>query len=81
MKNFETALEALEKTDKNLLGQIEIIIYKDIETLRSKFPSYTTIEMLQAFVWETAIKLLLERVTGTRKETMTVILPSKLCMK
>lgn len=75
----EGALEALEEAGLNVPEDVEVIIYKDIETLRSKFPTYTSIRMFPDFLWETAIKLILERITGGRTETMTVILPSKLC--
>ena len=74
----EGALEALEEAKLKVPEDVEVIIYKDIETLRSKFPLYTCIQMFPDFVWEVAIKLMLERITGSRTETMTVILPSKL---
>lgn len=77
----EGALEAFEEEGLKVPEDVAIVIYKDIETLRSKFPTYTTIQMFPDFVWETAIKLMIERITGTRTETMTVILPSKLCIK
>lgn len=75
----EGALEALEEAKFRVPEDVEVIIYKDIETLRSKFPTYTSVQMFPDFLWETAIKLMLERITGVRTETMTVILPSKLC--
>ena len=75
----EGALEAFEEEGLKVPEDVRVIIYKDIETLRSKYPSYTVVEMFPDFVWETAIKLLIERITGARKETMTVILPSKFC--
>ena len=77
----EGALEAFEEEGLKVPEDVAIVIYKDVETLRSKFPTYTTIQMFPDFVWETAIKLMIERITGTRTETMTVILPSKLCIK
>lgn len=73
----EGALEAIEEAGLRVPEDVAVVVYKDIETLRSKFPTYTAIQMLPDFVWETAIKLLLERITGARSETMTVILPSK----
>lgn len=77
----EGALEAFEEEGLKVPEDVAIVIYKDVETLRSKFPTYTTIQMFPDFVWETAIKLMIERITGTRTETMMVILPSKLCIK
>lgn len=76
----EGVLEALDEAGVKVPEDVAVIIYKDIETLRSKFPTYTAIQMFPDFVWETAIKLLLERITGARTETMTVILPSKFCI-
>ena len=75
----EGALEAFEEEGLKIPEDLSVIIYKDIETLRSKYPTYDVIQMFPDFVWETAIKLLIERITGTRVETMTVILPSKFC--
>lgn len=75
----EGVLEAFEEAGKQVSKDLKIIIYKDIETLRSKYPAYHAIQMFPDFVWETAIKLLIERITGVRTETMTVILPSKFC--
>lgn len=77
----EGALEALKEAKLRVPEDIEVVIYKDIETVRSKLPNYTRIEMFPDFVWETSIKLLLERITGKRTETMTVILPSKFCIR
>lgn len=74
----EGALEAFEEEGLRIPDDIDVILYKDIETVKSKFTNYTAVEMIPNFVWETAIKLLVERITGTRTETMTVILPSKL---
>ena len=76
----EGALEAFEEVGLKVPEDVEVIIYKDIVTLRSKFPTYTSIQMFPDFVWETAIKLIIERITGNRTETMTVVLPSKLCV-
>lgn len=77
----EGVLEAFAEEEIKVPEDVTVIIYKDIETLRSKFPSYTAVQMIPDFVWETAIKLLIERITGSRTETMTVILPSKFCIK
>lgn len=77
----EGALEAFNEEGLKVPEDVAIVIYKDIETVKSKFPAYTTVQMFPDFVWETAIKLMIERMTGDRKETMTVILPSKLCQE
>ena len=76
----EGVLEAFEEEGIKVPEQTDVIVYKDIETVKSKFPKYTAVHMIPDFVWETAIKLLVERITGARTETMTVILPSKLCI-
>lgn len=77
----EGVLQAFQEEGISVPEDVDIIIYKDIETLRSKFPTYMTIQMFPSFVWETAIKLILERITGARNDTMTVILPSRFCIK
>lgn len=74
----EGVLEAFEEEGIRVPEDVDIILYKDIETVKSKVLNYTAVDMIPNFVWETAIKLLVERITGARSETMTVILPSKL---
>lgn len=74
----EGVLQAFEEEGLKVPEDVDVILYKDIETTQSKVLNYTTLEMIPTFVWETAIKLLVERITGARAETMTVILPSKL---
>ena len=36
-----------------------VIIYQDIQTMESRWPSYTSIDMLPDYVWENALSLLL----------------------
>lgn len=74
----EGVLEAFEEEGLRVPEDVDVVLYKDIETVKSKDLKYTAVEMIPNFVWETAIKLLVERMTGARTETMTVILPSKL---
>ncbi|MEG1829613.1 MAG: LacI family DNA-binding transcriptional regulator [Cellulosilyticaceae bacterium] len=74
----EGVLEAFEEEGLRVPEDVDVILYKDIDTIKSKGLNYTAVDMIPSFVWETAIKLLVERITGTRTETMTVILPSKL---
>lgn len=75
----EGVFEALAENQIQVPEDLEVIIYKAIEAPNSKFTEYKAIQKFPHFVWETAIKLLFERITGTRSETMTVILPSKFC--
>ena len=74
----EGALEAIKQRKYRIPKDIAVVIYRDIKTLETKYPTYTSLRMLPDIVWSTAMKLLLERITGSRKDTMKVYLPTKL---
>ncbi|WP_394524592.1 LacI family DNA-binding transcriptional regulator [Lacrimispora sp. JR3] len=74
----EGALEAFCDAGLRIPKDIAVVIYKDIETLESKWPSYTKVRMFPDIVWQTAIKLLLEQIREGRKDNMTIFLPTKL---
>ena len=74
----EGALEAVKELKYRIPKDIAVVIYRDIETLSTKYPTYTSLRMLPDIVWTTAIKLLLERILDGRKDTMKVYLPTKL---
>jgi len=71
-------LEAMKEQKCRIPKDIAVVIYRDIETLQTNYPTYTNLRMLPEIVWTTAIKLLLERITGQRKDSMKVYLPAKL---
>lgn len=74
----EGALEAFQDAGLRVPKDVAVVIYKDIETLESKWPSYTKVRMFPEIVWQTAIKLLLEQIQEGRKDNMTIYLPTKL---
>ena len=58
----EGALEAVKELKYRIPKDVAVVIYRDIETLQTKYPTYTSLRMLPDIVWSTAIKLLLERI-------------------
>ena len=62
--------------EKKLTSNIEIIVYKDIGMLMTDFSRHTCLVCFPDFMWETAIKMLLERIEGKRFYAMTVLMPS-----
>ena len=74
----EGALEAIKEQKYRIPKDVAVVIYRDIETLQTKYPTYTSLRMLPDMVWSTAIKLLLERIIDKRTDSMKVYLPAKL---
>lgn len=74
----EGALEAFQDAGLRVPKDVAVVIYKDIETLESQWPTYTKVRMFPDIVWQTAIKLLLEQIQEGRKDNMTIYLPTKL---
>ncbi|RKD34028.1 LacI family DNA-binding transcriptional regulator [Lacrimispora algidixylanolytica] len=74
----EGALEAFYDAGLRIPKDIAVVIYKDIETLESKWPTFSKVRMFPDIVWQTAIKLLLEQIREGRKDNMTIFLPTKL---
>lgn len=74
----EGALEAFQDAGLRVPKDVAVVIYKDIETLESKWPTYTKVRMIPEIVWQTAIKLLREQIQEGRKDNMTIYLPTKL---
>ena len=74
----EGVLEAFQDAGIRVPKDVAVVIYKDIETLESKWPTYTKVRMFPDIVWQTAIKLLLEQIQEGRKDNMTIYLPTKL---
>lgn len=73
----EGALAALEEAGLSIPEDIGVVIYNDIETLKPKYPDYTSIKMYPDFVWQTAIELLIERILNRRTQTMKIIIPTR----
>lgn len=74
----EGALAVMEEYGVRIPKDVAVVIYRDIETLKTQYPTYTSLQMLPDIVWTTAIKLLLERIVEGRKDTMKVYLPTRL---
>ena len=73
----EGALEAVKELKYRIPKDVAVVIYRDIETLQTKYPTYTSLRMLPDIVWSTAIKLLLERIIDKRVEIASIAFVSK----
>ena len=71
-------LQAFAEEHIQVPQDIGLILYRDIHITSYDFSGFTSIKMIPDFMWETAIKMMLEKLSGTRTESMTVILPVKL---
>lgn len=76
----EGALAAMLEAGLSIPEDMAIVIYNDIETLKPKYPDYTSIKMYPDFVWQTAIELLIERILNRRTQTMKIIIPTRLSL-
>ena len=65
----EGALEAFYDAGLRIPKDVAVVIYKDIETLESKWPTFTKVRMFPEIVWQTAIKLLLEQIGRGERTT------------
>lgn len=74
----EGALEAIKEQRYRIPKDVAVVIYRDIETMQTKYPTYTSLRMLPNTVWTTAIKLLMERIIENRTDGMKVYLATKL---
>ena len=72
----EGALEAFRELGLRVPKDVAVVIYQDIETLQSKWPTGTCIEMFPDYVWQNAIELLLGRIGQKRGQPMTVTVPT-----
>ena len=74
----EGAMEAIKEQRYRIPKDVAVVIYRDIETLQTRYPTYTSLKMLPDIVWTTAIKMLLEKILDKRQDSMKVYLPTKL---
>lgn len=72
------AIKAINDSNLEINKDVYIYIYKDIETSLSSCKDYGELQMFPDYMWELAIKLLIERISGKRNYAMTTILPPKL---
>ncbi len=57
-------------------SNMDIVVYRDIETAYDNFTSHTIIKMFPDFMWETALKMMIEKISGKRKQCYTAIMPT-----
>jgi LacI family transcriptional regulator len=74
----EGAMEALKEEKYRIPKDVAVVIYRDIDTLETQYPSCTSLRMLPDLVWTTAAKLLLERIVDRREDHIKVYLPARL---
>lgn len=74
----EGALEAFREMNVRVPKDVAVIIYQDIQTLESKWPTGTCLEMFPDYVWENALELLFGRISRRRFQTVTVTVPAHL---
>ena len=74
----EGALEAFRELRVRVPKDVAVVIYHDIQTLESKWPTGTCIEMYPDYVWESALDLLFGRISQRRSQAVTVMMPPHL---
>lgn len=74
----EGSLQALKEEKYRIPKDVAVVIYKDIETMKTEYPTYTSLHMLPDIVWITAMKMLMEQIQEKRTDMMKVYLPTKL---
>ena len=74
----EGALEAFRELGIRVPKDVAVIIYQDIQTLESKWPTGTCLEMFPDYVWENALELLFGRISQRRSQAVTVTVPTHL---
>lgn len=74
----EGALEALRELGLRIPKDVAVIIYQDVQTLESKWPTGTCLEMYPDYVWENALELLFGRIRQKRSQAVTVMVPTHL---
>ena len=75
----EGAMEALGELKLQIPRDVAVVIYQDIQTLESKWPNSTCIEMYPDYVWENALEMLFGRIENTRpQQPVTIMVPAGL---
>ncbi len=69
----EGALEAFRELGLRVPKDVAVIIYQDIQTLESKWPTGTCIEMFPDYIWENALEILFGRISQKRTQAVTVV--------
>ena len=74
----EGALEAFRELGVRVPKDVAVVIYQDLQTLESKWPTGTCLEMFPDYVWENALELLFGRISQRRSQPVTVLVPAHL---
>ena len=74
----EGALEAFRELGVRIPKDVAVIIYQDVQTLESRWPTGTCLEMYPDYVWENALELLFGRIRQKRSQAVTVMVPTHL---
>ena len=74
----EGALEAFRELGVRVPKDVAVVIYQDLQTLESKWPTGTCLEMFPDYVWENALELLFGRISQRRSQAVTVTVPTHL---
>ncbi len=74
----EGALDAFRELGVRVPKDVAVVIYQDLQTLESKWPTGTCLEMFPDYVWENALELLFGRISQRRSQPVTVLVPAHL---
>lgn len=74
----EGALDAFRELGLRVPKDVAVVIYQDLQTLESKWPTGTCLEMFPDYVWENALELLFGRISQRRSQPVTVLVPAHL---
>ena len=74
----EGALEAFRELGVRVPKDVAVVIYQELQTLESKWPTGTCLEMFPDYVWENALELLFGRISQRRSQPVTVLVPAHL---
>lgn len=72
----EGALEYLLSEARELFAKIQLIVYRDLDRVQLKGHKIDSVLMYTELVWEKAIQMLLEQMSG-RMDSVHVIIPSR----
>ena len=77
----EGAMEAFEALKLRIPNDVAVVMYQDIQTMESKWPDSTCIEMYPDYVWENALEMLFGRIEKIRfHQPVTIMVPAGIRM-
>ena len=75
------ALRAITEAGLSVPKDIQLIGCNDIPTSQYTFPTLSTVKIYTELMGQTGVKLLLERISGERTESLKVIVPHKIILR